>query len=276
MMNFVTHNPWYSTSEIWIGLLRQIMAAGNRVKPRGNTTLELLGCQSIISMANPVVLVAERKLGYHFMAAEAAWIMSGDNQVKTMAPYSKEIAKFSDDGERFFGAYGPKVIDQLSYIIQTLRKDPDSRQAVMTIWRPTPPQTKDVPCTISAQWLIRDRRLHCSMNMRSSDAWLGVPYDWFNFSMLSLGILVSLNNYMDQNSLYELGYLYFYAASQHLYEDNFDAASRIVSGNNNLRSIRPVAWSDFKDYAAVVEHLKNAANGHIDDTRPSRWLSEVI
>lgn len=276
MMNSDCQFQLINATEAWVRLLTTVLLTGKIVKPRGKITKEILGCQTVISMANPVVLVSKRKLGYHFMAAEAAWIMSGDNRVSTIAPYSKEISKFSDDGERFFGAYGPKIIDQISYVVQTLSNDPDSRQAVITIWRPNPPKTKDVPCTISAQWIIRDKKLHCVMNMRSSDVWLGVPYDWFNFSMISLGILVMLNRRLDLNGLYDLGNLYFNAASQHLYEENFERAESIIYGPVTWPIIRPVDWSDFVGYESVVEHLKNAANGQLDVTRPSRWMSEVI
>ena len=72
------------------------------------------------------------------MAAEALWILSGDNKVETIAPYNKNIKQFSDDGIIFQGAYGPRIISQLDYVIESLRKDRESRQAVLTIWNPNP------------------------------------------------------------------------------------------------------------------------------------------
>jgi thymidylate synthase len=203
--------------------------------------------------------------------------MSGDNRVETIAPFSKEISKFSDDGERFFGAYGPRIIDQISYVAKTLHYDNDSRQAVISIWRPNPPVSKDIPCTVSLQWIIRDGKLHCFANMRSSDVWLGVPYDWFNFSAISLGLLVMLNNRKDPALCpLVLGNLYFYAASQHLYETEFEKVRFILFECCNYISIRPVDDSDFRTYDSVVEHLRWAADGHTNTTRPSKWLKEVI
>jgi thymidylate synthase len=177
-------------------------------------------------MRFPVVNIPERNMGFKFMTAEAAWILSGDNRVETIAPFSKAITKFSDDGVFFHGAYGPPVIDQLSYICRLLSEDQDTRQAVMTIWRKNPGQTKDVPCTISVQWLIRDGKLHCVDNMRSSDLWLGWPYDVFNFSMLSYYIRSFLEYY---NGLkVEVGNLHLFAGSQHIYERNFQAVEDIL------------------------------------------------
>lgn len=269
-----------STTNSWLDLLGNVLYNGELTQPRGKVTRELLGQRSVIPMVNPVVGVNERKLGFHFMAAEAAWIMSGDNRVKTIAPYSGTISKFSDDGERFFGAYGPRVIDQLIYIVDALEHDYHSRQAVLTIWRPTPPPSKDIPCTISAQWMIREGKLHCFMNMRSSDVWLGVPYDWFNFSAISLGILITLNKhgrYKDPDyTPIELGNLYFYAASQHLYEEQFEKARFILQDSCSRIAVKPVKWSQFADYDAVVEHLQLAAEGGINAERPSEWLRELI
>jgi thymidylate synthase len=56
----------------------------------------------------------------------------------------KGITRFSDDGITFFGAYGPKIITQTSYIVNTLCNDQDSRQAVLSIWRENPKSSADI------------------------------------------------------------------------------------------------------------------------------------
>ena len=149
-----------STNKEWLKTIEQCMRWGNVVAPRGKKIKELLGYQTMIPMDFPVLTVEERKLGYKFMAAEAAWILSGDNRVKTIAPYSKAISNFSDDGYFYHGAYGPMIRDQLHFVIDALNSDPDTRQAVLTIWRPNPRPSKDIPCTVSIQFLIRDGDLH--------------------------------------------------------------------------------------------------------------------
>ncbi len=130
----------------WVRMLEDVMGRGNECRPRGMRIKELIGYQSVVDMARPVVSVRARKLSRKFLAAEALWILSGDNRVSTIAPYNSAIAKFSDDGVYFNGAYGPRVVDQLSYILDSLVNDHDSRQAVMTIWRSNPRPSKDVPC----------------------------------------------------------------------------------------------------------------------------------
>ena len=106
-----------TTNMNWQGLLNVVMTHGHETSPRGQKTKELLGVKTMIDMTQPVITISERKLGYRFMAAEAAWIMSGDNRVATISPYSKAISNFSDDGILFFGAYGPRIRDQLGHVL---------------------------------------------------------------------------------------------------------------------------------------------------------------
>lgn len=212
----------------WLDLLDAIMTEGKTVSPRGKLTMELPQCTVGIDMLKPVLTIPERKLNYQFMAAEAYWILSGDNTVEGIAPWNKNISQFSDDGKVFYGAYGPVIRDQLSYVVDKLQNDPSSRQAGLTIWRPNPPETKDVPCTVSMFFNIRDNYLNCHTFMRSSDAWLGVPYDVFNFSMLSHLVCARINECSGCSPDLIPGTLYLTAASSHLYEPHFEEAYKML------------------------------------------------
>ena len=219
------------TSDIWLAGLAKVQEWGLVHSPRGRSTHELLGHRwPAVDMTEPVILVNERKLGYKFMAAEAAWIIDGRNDLAFIKQYSPMMKDFSDDGRFLFGAYGPRIRSQLPHVVSALQRDVDTRQAVITIWRESPPASKDIPCTVSLQFMVRDGLLHCFANMRSSDVWLGVPYDWFSFSMVSRYVLLCLQQVDRRFRPVGLGQLYFYAASQHLYDDNFDAADKLTSG----------------------------------------------
>jgi thymidylate synthase len=208
-------------SRIWLDAINDILANGDPVSPRGKMTREIPQRTMVVDMRRPVLRVPDRSLSYKFMAAEAYWILSGDDRVETIAPYNSRIKNFSDDGERFFGAYGPKIKAQLPYIIEKLMVDEDSRQAGLTIWRECPPDTKDVPCTVAIFFSIRNGKLNAHVFMRSSDVWLGVPYDVFNFSMLSHLVCGLLNEVRRRDSLVVPGQLFLTAASSHLYETNW-------------------------------------------------------
>lgn len=208
-----------NASVAWKWMLTDVMNNGLSVTVRGRNITEIMHRTAIIDMNQPVVAIEQRKLGYAFMLAEAAWILSGNNDVKSIKPFSKIIHQFSDDGIFFRGAYGPQIIQQLPYIIESFKTDKYTRQAVISIWKPSPMPSKDIPCTVAVQFMIRGGLLHAYVDMRSSDCWLGVPYDWFNFSMLTKYLLLILKE--DENfSNVELGFLHFKANSQHIYEDN--------------------------------------------------------
>ena len=231
-----------NADRVWLSQLADIFANGSPRAARKLHTLDLVGSHIVVDMMTPVVTVAERKLSYRFMAAEASWILSGSDKVSGIAPWNKNISQFSDDGVTFFGAYGPKIQDQKQYVIRKLREDPDTRQAGLTIWRENPPQTKDVPCTIAMFFSRRGTFLDSNVFMRSSDAWLGLPYDIFNFSMVTVDICNSLNaaNRMSPQapaaSAILPGRLHLTMASSHLYERDFAAATaclRSTADNQN-------------------------------------------
>lgn len=212
----------------WLHALSNLVVHGDPIAPRGTPTRELIQQTTIVDMNYPVLTVPERKLNYRFLAAEAFWILSGRNDVAGIAPWNSRIAAFSDDGEWFFGAYGPRIIDQLDYVIEKLKEDPGTRQAVLTTWRMNPPKTKDVPCTVAFTFMIRDNKLNLSTYMRSNDVWLGMPYDVFNFSMLACYVLGHLNVGVMEDQATKLGRLYLTAASLHLYDSNLDAAKTVL------------------------------------------------
>lgn len=243
---------------VWKKLIKDLIDQVGTYSPRGAATKEILGYQTTIDMNNPFLNIPKRKLGEQFRYAEAAWILSGDNRVKTIAPYSKMISSFSDDGVRFFGSYGPKIIDQLSYVVNTLYKDTSSRQAVINIWREKPGPSKDIPCTCSLQFLIRDNKIYCVANMRSSDAWLGWPYDVFNFTCVSIYTLLQLKHLYNKN--YELGSLTLNAGSQHLYERNWDKA-RLCLHSDAVDKTKIIPFNEFKEADEFIEFLWWNARG---------------
>lgn len=234
---------------VWFDLVRKILEEGEIVRPRGLTCQEILSHTSTVLMKSPITTIRPR-LGYNFLVGEAHWIISGRNDVREISRFSPHIASYSNDGVVFDGAYGPRIIDQLRYVCDCLQSDQDTRQAVIEIWRPNPRPSKDIPCTLTLQWMIRDGKLNCFANMRSSDAWLGWPYDVFNFSMLSAYIaLLLFDRGIPRNSL-ELGCLFLNAASQHLY------LNPAAEGANNI----PYSVEDLKKLTAKpnTPHMSDA------------------
>lgn len=219
-----------SADTLYYLLLSKLTDEGAHVEalPRGMAlTGETIGEHLVLR--NPrlsVIGLKQRQLNYQFMVAEAVWIMLGRNDTAMLSHYCSEITKFSDDGLIFFGAYGPHIQRQLNYLINTLVKDKHSRQAVLTIWQQNPEPSKDIPCTVSMQALVRDDKLSLLVTMRSSDAWLGIPYDVFNFSLILNALAGGLG--------YGLGELHLFLGSSHLYERNGAAARAVLEAYEQL------------------------------------------
>lgn len=250
-------------SHTWLEAVNDILTNGELVAPRGKLTKELPQRTMVVDMRRPVLLVPERSLSYRFMVAEAYWILSGDDTVVGIAPYNSRIAEFSDDGKRFFGAYGPKILAQMDYVVAKLKADHDTRQAGLTIWRENPPTTKDVPCTVAIFFSLRGQVLNVHVFMRSSDVWLGVPYDVFNFSMLGHLICGLLNDDRASTELYEPGRLYLTAASSHLYEINWADAKLCLSSPAIDQTPTPkLLWNDHLALLEQLKELRGTKPGH--------------
>lgn len=125
---------------------------------------------SHLRRANPV---------FHLM--ESLWMLQGRNDVAWPATFVKNMRSFSDDGRTFHGAYGYRWRnyfgnDQLRWVIDHLRANPDSRRAVVQMWDgAADPMVveeggKDVPCNTSIYFDMRDGRLNMLVSCRSNDA----------------------------------------------------------------------------------------------------------
>jgi thymidylate synthase len=167
------------------------------------------------------------------MFKEAAWVLSGDNRLAPLNEHIVRYHRFSDDGLFLAGAYGPQFVSQLPYVIRNLFSDPSSRQAVISLWKPSPQKSNDIPCTLTVQALIRDEKLYLVVNMRSSDTWLGIPYDVFTFSMMGTYILACLNRYgSNKFGFCKLGQLFLNVGSQHVYEENLKNVIALLDKRN--------------------------------------------
>lgn len=230
----VDQNPqsnaqYLSASWQWLELLRKILRTGLVANPRGKETLEILNeVQLQVQMRSPVVAVKDRRLNYKFMATEAAWICSGRDDLETLVRVNSRMAAFSDDGKTLAGAYGPRFVQQLDYVVQTLLNDQMTRQATITLWQPNPRPSKDIPCTVALNFSIRRQKLHLHVFMRSSDAWLGVPYDLFSFTCMAACVLGHVNAALPGDERCDLGILTLTPSSSHLYAEHFDAAEELV------------------------------------------------
>jgi thymidylate synthase len=245
-----------TTTDVWRQTLRILLKDGAEVSPesmganwRGRTNRELLGFQTCVPMSLPVVLCPGRKMGYRFMCAEAAAILEGDNSLAKIRPFSQQMDKMSEDGLTMTGHYGPPFRDQLHFVLAALKEDPMSRQAVVSLWRPNPALGGQIPCTLNLQWIVREDKINCLVSMRSSDAWMGLVYDWFAFSMMSAYISLALATRPD------LGTLTITAGSQHLYKIDWEASGECITRDDLVADVSSLDLNEFDHPNMLVEHL---------------------
>lgn len=237
---------------VWSNQIKKLLDVETVVSPRGQATQELRHQTMIFPLDSCIITVPERKLNYRFMLAEAAWILRGRSDVDYLAQYNPNMMQFSDDGCTLAGAYGPPIHRQMQYVTDKLNADPDSRQAALTIWRPNPSPSKDIPCTIAMIFMVRRNLLNVHVFMRSSDIWLGVPYDIFSFSMVGLHVM----NHLKWNV--RPGSLYLTMASSHLYDRNKDAASQLILSGSGARTAAAKPFTPLMGTDSLAEILEAA------------------
>jgi len=194
-----------------------------------------------------------RKLNYSFMAAEAEWITNGDRRVDSITEYNKNIAQFSDDGLIFNGYYGEPFNNQLSYAVQALVNDINTRQSIIQIWHPNPVDSKDIKCTLNMQFLVRNGLLNVITTMRSSDQIWGLSYDMFNFTIMTLRF-ASLY-YKRTGKRLELGHMTMMLGSAHIYERHFTLVNEIIENDKLFKPTAPVPDRAVVDWPYVVRSL---------------------
>lgn len=195
---------------------------GDKVAPRGIATREILDATIIIEdPAISLPLNCGRKLNPAIGAAEALQLISGRSFPQLMTRITSNFGQFMD-GEVLHGSYGPRLRYQIPKVLDVLRDDPDSRQAVATIWDPAYDgygDVKDTPCTTMLQWTIRKGKLNMHTRMRSNDVWWGLAYDAFQFTQLQINMACALG--------LEVGKYYHHVTSLHVYERDLEAAREV-------------------------------------------------
>lgn len=174
------------------------------------------------TLTNPINCFAlSRNLSIPYLKGELEFYNSGSPYLKDIVKYSKFWSKVSDDGVTINSNYGRLLLHdrnshnltQFEYALSCLKRNPDSKKAVMTIYnKDHARETNDNPCTMYLQFVLRKNRLHLLVKMRSSDVWFGLPYD--------VPFFVSIQCKMAKELGVELGYYVHNSGSLHMYQRN--------------------------------------------------------
>lgn len=214
-----------------------ILAGGQRVAPRGEPTVEMLGMSFSIrdAVRRGVPLGTGRKVGIKMQVIDGTGNLAGASYPDVAIRLAGVMDRFADDlpapdghadaqefhrrqpglepGDRFFqGAYGPRIGDQLEKAERQLRDDKHTRQAVVSLWSETDRDAswKDRPCTTEFQLMVREGKLDIFVFMRANDLWTGTCYDVWQFGQVQAAMAHVLG--------IEYGTYHHYATSLHIYE----------------------------------------------------------
>lgn len=260
--------------DLWAGVLRQLLREGHEFESRVGRVKE--GCAfsaTLTHIEQTFLLNKRRKLSPAYGCAELLWYLSMSNNIKMILAYAPQYHKFAEGGVAF-GAYGYRWKndvtgtgdDQLKLLVAHLQQDPESRQAIVTMWNANDlahaiiKDHKDIPCTLSLQFLIRQEKLHLITTMRSNDVWLGLPYDVFAFTCLQWLVASMLAR--------EPGTYTHQVGSMHLYQKNWVGAKealevnypieyqRLEHGWNQLISRPNQAWEDVERASLCEQEIR--------------------
>lgn len=201
-------------NDIFIDSIYWFIELGKINNPRGMECIEILYPQIILTNPlNCLITIKERKLNYAYSIIEKFMYLSGVSYPDITLAYNSNMERFinKEIGD-FDGAYGLRInsskVNQLVYCYETLCRDKDTRQAVITIHNENDCRiSNDITCTLSLQFIIRENKLHLVCNMRSNDIYWGSCLDFPAFCFLQEVMLswlkpfykdLKLGNYIHQ------------------------------------------------------------------------------
>lgn len=181
----------------------------------GVGTISAFGMQQRYDLRQGFPAITTKKLAWRAVVSELLWFIEGSGDERRLAEilhgtrdsskttiwtgnatadYWQNRAKFPGDLGRVYGVQWRKWqrpywginVDQLSVLIESIKKDPDSRRHILTAWNPGELDSMALPpCHIMCQFYVANGRLSCQMYQRSCDMFLGVPFNIASYSLFT-------------------------------------------------------------------------------------------
>jgi thymidylate synthase len=194
----------------YLDALQHVLTHGEARDDRtGVGTIGTFGLQMRYDLRQGFPAVTTKKLAFRSCAAELLWFLEGSSDERrlaeithgtregvatiwtpnSLAPYWRPRAKFTGDVGRIYGVQWRDFggVDQIAELIQGIKQDPLSRRHILTAWNP--PEIDNMvlpPCHVMSQFYVtRDWRLSCQLYQRSSDMFLGAPFNIASYSLLT-------------------------------------------------------------------------------------------
>jgi thymidylate synthase len=179
-------------------LLRRVLTTGTPKSDRtGTGTVSLFGERLRYDLSAGFPLITTKRVHFKSIAVELLWFLRGDSNVGWLRDQGVTIWDEWADAQGELGpVYGVQWrswptpdgghVDQISSVLETLRKDPDSRRMLVSAWNVAElPSMALAPCHAMFQFYVADGKLSCQLYQRSADLFLGVPFNVASYALLT-------------------------------------------------------------------------------------------
>ncbi|MGZ3865504.1 MAG: thymidylate synthase [Bacteroidia bacterium] len=180
-------------------LMKHVLEHGTKKTDRtGTGTISVFGYQSRYNLQEGFPLLTTKKLHTKSIIHELLWFLKGDSNIKYLKDNGVSIWDEWADADGNLGpVYGVqwrswptpdgKHIDQISEIIEMIKKNPDSRRLIVSAWNVAEiNKMKLPPCHAFFQFYVADGKLSCQLYQRSADIFLGVPFNIASYALLTM------------------------------------------------------------------------------------------
>jgi len=181
----------------YLDLLDHVMKHGSEKTDRtGTGTVSVFGHQMRFNLENGFPLLTTKKLHLRSIIHELLWFIKGETNISYLKANNVSIwNEWADSNGNLGPVYGyqwrswptadGKHIDQLAQVIESLKKNPDSRRHIVNAWNVGEIEKMALPpCHILFQFYVVDGKLSCQMYQRSADIFLGVPFNIASYALL--------------------------------------------------------------------------------------------
>ncbi|MBM3178686.1 MAG: thymidylate synthase [Bacteroidetes bacterium] len=182
----------------YLDLMADILATGaSKTDRTGTGTLSVFGRQLRFDLSKGFPLVTTKKLHLRSIIYELLWFLNGDTNVKYLRDNGVTIwDEWADENGELGPVYGHQwrswpapngqTIDQISQVIDQIKKKPDSRRHIVTAWNPAEVDKMALPpCHAMFQFYVANNKLSCQLYQRSADYFLGVPFNIASYALLT-------------------------------------------------------------------------------------------
>jgi thymidylate synthase len=182
-------------------LLQHVLDKGVRKSDRtGTGTVSVFGYQMRFNLEDGFPVLTTKKLHLRSIIHELLWFLMGDTNIKYLKENNVRIwDEWADENGELGPVYGKqwrkwegangKTYDQITELIETIKKNPDSRRMMVCAWNVADVEKMALPpCHVLFQFYVSDGKLSCQLYQRSADIFLGVPFNIASYALLTMMI----------------------------------------------------------------------------------------